>query len=88
MSTDDDPILVRRDRMRRLAEVGQRLGYLLFGLATVAFIVGFVGEYEKWLTSAIVACLVVGSVVLAPSIILGYAVRAADREDRERADER
>jgi hypothetical protein len=30
-----------------------------------------------------VSCLVVGSAVLAPAIILGFAVRAAEREDRE-----
>ena len=34
------------------------------------------------LTTAIVGCLILGSVVLAPTIILGYAVKAADREDR------
>ena len=28
--------------------------------------------------------LVIGCVLLAPSIILGYAVKAADRDDRER----
>jgi F0F1-type ATP synthase membrane subunit c/vacuolar-type H+-ATPase subunit K len=32
----------------------------------------------------IVAGLAVGSVLLLPSIILGYAVKAAEREDRER----
>ena len=32
----------------------------------------------------IVATLVIGCVLLAPSIIVGYAVKAAEREDRER----
>ena len=31
--------------------------------------------------------LVIGCVLLAPSIILGYAVKAADRDDRERVCE-
>jgi F0F1-type ATP synthase membrane subunit c/vacuolar-type H+-ATPase subunit K len=31
----------------------------------------------------VVACLIVGSAVLAPAIVLGYAARAAEREDRE-----
>ena len=30
------------------------------------------------------AMLVIGCVLLAPSIVLGYAVKAAEREDRER----
>ena len=32
----------------------------------------------------ITVCLVVGSILLAPAIVLGYAVKAAEREDRER----
>jgi hypothetical protein len=32
----------------------------------------------------IVAALVLGSITLLPAIILGYAVKAAEREDRER----
>jgi hypothetical protein len=35
------------------------------------------------LVATVVACLIVGSAVLAPAIVLGYAARAAEREDRE-----
>jgi len=28
-------------------------------------------------------CLLVGSLVLAPAIVFGYAVKAAERDDRE-----
>jgi hypothetical protein len=31
-----------------------------------------------------VVALVAGSLVLAPAIVVGYAVRAADRDDRDR----
>jgi hypothetical protein len=34
--------------------------------------------------AVVVACLLAGSALLLPSIILGYAVKAAEREDRER----
>jgi hypothetical protein len=33
-------------------------------------------------------CLAAGSVVLAPAIVFGFAVKAADREDRERDQKR
>jgi hypothetical protein len=79
----DDPVLARRARIARLTEVGQRLGYSLFGLAIVLFIVGFVGSYSDLLVTMIVVCLGVGSAVLAPAIVFGYAVKAAEREDRE-----
>jgi hypothetical protein len=78
-----DPVLARRARIARLVSIGQRLGYGLFGAAIVAFAAGAVAGYRPWLTSLIVAALVVGSVVLAPAIVFGYAVRAAEREDRE-----
>lgn len=81
----DDPVLAKRARISRLSELGQRLGYLLFGVAIVVFLVGFSIGYTDALVTVIVAALVVGSLVLAPAIVFGYGVRAADREDRERA---
>ncbi len=78
-----DPVLERRARIARLVSVGQRLGYGLFLTAIVAFVAGFVAGYRTWLTSLIVAALVAGAIVLAPAIVFGYAVRAAEREDRE-----
>jgi hypothetical protein len=79
-----DPVLVRRQRIAGLTSAGQRIGYALYGLAAVGFFAGFfVTDYPSWLTTGIVACLLVGSVVLAPSIVFAFAVRAADRADRE-----
>lgn len=76
-----DPVLVRRARIAKLVSIGQRLGYALFGVAMVAFFYGLATEYTSGLTNLIVACLLVGSAVLAPAIVLGYAVKAAERED-------
>ena len=78
-----DPVLVRRARIARLVEVGQRVGYGLFGLAIAAFGFGFVRGYTDTLTTLIIAALLVGSAVLAPAIVFGYAVKAAERDDRE-----
>ena len=36
------------------------------------------------MATLVIATLVVACVLLAPSIVLGYAVKAAEREDRER----
>ena len=79
---EDDPVLRQRARMARLAQRGQRLGYLLFLVAMVLFGVGLIAGFDGGVAPAIVACLIAGSVILAPTIILGYAVKAADREDR------
>lgn len=78
-----DPVLARRAQIARWVDLGQKVGYGLFGLAVVAFLVGFVVGLEDWVVTLIVACLVVGSIVLAPAIVFGYAVKAADRADRD-----
>lgn len=84
MSTpSSDPIILRRRRIQRLAEIGQRVGYALYGLAIVVFFVGFVSGLADVHVTIIVAAMVVGSAFLAPAIVAGYAVKAADREDRE-----
>jgi hypothetical protein len=77
-------VRARRARIARLVELGQRVGYALFGVAIVLFIIGFVAGYSGAVVAVIVTCLIVGSVVLAPAIVFGYAVKAAEREDRER----
>jgi hypothetical protein len=40
-------------------------------------------DLPRGLVAAVVASVVVGSAVLAPAIVLGFAARAAEREDRE-----
>ena len=80
----DDPVLGRRARIERAARLGQRFGYLCYVVAVVVFFVGFASSYSTAVVALIVGALVVGSALLLPSIILGHAVKAAEREDRER----
>lgn len=79
----DDPVLVRRDRAARLAELGQRTGYTVFAVAIIAFLYGLIADFTDAVSNFIVVCLVVGSIVLAPAIVVGYAVKAAERDDIE-----
>jgi cyanate permease len=78
-----DPVRAKRAQAARLAEVGQRVGYLLLGVAVVAFVVGAVRGFNSVTTALVTASLLATTVVLAPAIVLGYAVKAAEREDRE-----
>ncbi|MEX2292412.1 MAG: hypothetical protein WD691_01390 [Acidimicrobiales bacterium] len=79
-----DLVRERRARIARLVEVGQRVGYGLFGIAIVAFVVGFFSGFDGGVGPLVTGCIVVGSLVLAPAIVFGYAVKAAEREDRAR----
>lgn len=75
-------LLARRARIAKFVSVGQRIGYGLFGVAIVLFFVGLFGTLSSGIATAVVVCLLAGSVVLAPAIVLGYAVKAAEREDQ------
>ncbi len=78
-----DPVLAKRARIAHWVQLGQRLGYALFGVAVVAFFAGFVVGFGGAATATITVCLVVGSLILAPAIVFGYGVKAADRADRD-----
>ena len=83
MQSSDDPVLRRRAQMARLADVGRGIGWLFVLVAVVAFVIGLLTSFDPWGTVGVVA-LLAGTLTLAPAIVLGYAVKAAERDDRER----
>ena len=83
MTAPPDPVLERRQRLARLARTGRRLGYSLYGVSLAAFVAGFVAGFTTAPATVAAVALVAGSVLLAPSIIIGYGVTAADRADRD-----
>lgn len=78
----DDPVLVRRARISRIVDIAQRVGYSLWLVAIAVFVVGAATEFRPFMTTVVVGSLIAGSVLLAPAIVIGYGVRAADRVDR------
>jgi hypothetical protein len=81
--TVEDPVVARRLALARLVRYAQYGGYLLFAIACVGFGIGFGTGFADWTVNLIKFCLLAGSVLLAPAIVLGYALKAADRADRE-----
>jgi hypothetical protein len=69
--------------MARLAAAGSRVGYSLVVAAVVAFVIAMLTSFDFW-GPVVIACLALTTVTLAPAMVLGYAVKAAAREDRER----
>ncbi len=82
VTPDDDPVLARRAKIGRLVALGQRVGYSLWLVAIVVFFLGAATRFRPVMVTVVIACLALGSAVLAPSIVISYGVRAADREDR------
>jgi Na+/proline symporter len=77
-----DPILVRRGQYARLATLGQRIGYVLLLVAIVAFVAGFAAGFPHLAVTICIAALIGACAVLPPAIVAGYAVKAAQREER------
>ncbi|MDQ3898027.1 MAG: hypothetical protein M3326_12450 [Actinomycetota bacterium] len=78
----DDPVRARRARIARLVAFGQRIGYSLWLVAIVVFAFGAATRFRPAMVTVVIGCLAAGSALLAPSIVISYGVRAADREDR------
>ena len=79
-----DPVRARRAEIMRRCQQAQRVGYLLFGLFLVFMGIGLATDLPPWTATAMGVCLVGGSIVLLPAIVLGYMAKAAERDDRER----
>jgi predicted Na+-dependent transporter len=80
-----DPVLERRARIARFVKLAQRVGYGFLLLAIVAFVAGAVTDFPSWLVTTTVVALVAAIVILPVPIVLGYGVRAAEREERQQA---
>jgi hypothetical protein len=80
-----DEVAARRDRIDRLNKIASRTGYGLWVLSTVAFFAGLWTDYTSAMHLVSGVALVVGSVILAPSIVITYGIRAARREDAAEA---
>jgi len=83
-SSPSDPVRARRQRISSLVLIANRIGYLLYALAIALFVMAFAFGFNGVLVTLVTISLVVGSILLAPAIVLGYAVKAAERDDRER----
>jgi hypothetical protein len=87
-AVDADPVLARREQVRRLVVLGKRVGYLALGVAIVGFLVGMASGLPSWTVPVVVVGFLVSAFALVPSIIFGYAVSAAERDEREQAARR
>lgn len=76
-----DPVRASRARWARWGALGKRVGYGLVLLSIVAFAVGAAGEFTDPITTVVTLCLVGSVFTLAPGLVVGYAVKKAERED-------
>ena len=78
------PIRRRRAQVARWTLLANRIGYVLLAVAVALFFVALIVGFSATMATLVIVALVAACVLLAPSIVLGYAVKAAERDDRER----
>jgi hypothetical protein len=81
---EHDPVRARRAQVAKWTLIANRVGYLVLALAVALFFIAFAFGFSPVMAGLVVAALVIAGLLLAPSIVLGYAVKAAERDDRER----
>ena len=84
VSSSEELLLRRRARMARMSELGRRVGYLAFGLSIGTLALGLATGFTDGFAVVVIGLLAGGSVVLAPAILVHYAVRGAEREETKR----
>jgi len=78
-----DPVRVRRAQIAKWTLLANRVGYLFVALAMALFFMAFAFGFTATMATLVIVAFVIGCALLAPSIIVGYAVKAAERDDRE-----
>jgi hypothetical protein len=82
VSNPPDPVALRRARIARGVKLAQRVGYGLLAVAIAAFTAAAASGFPDWLVLTTIVALVAAIVILPVPIVLGYGVRAAEREER------
>ena len=79
----NDPVRAQREKVRTWVSYGMRSGTALFGIASTVLIMALLlGALNGLTTGIVLACIILGSIALAPAMVFHYGVKAADREDR------
>jgi lipopolysaccharide export LptBFGC system permease protein LptF len=83
MAAQPDPVVERRARIARGVKLAKRIGYVLLLAAVVLFAVALAAGFPSGLVTATAVALIAACVVLPVPIVMGYGLRAAERDDRE-----
>jgi hypothetical protein len=78
-----DPVLVKREAIRAKVTLFKRIGYGLMLISIAAFFGCLALEWPQWLTTTAIVTFTASCIVLPLPIIFGYAIKAAEKEDRK-----
>ncbi|MFN8015242.1 MAG: hypothetical protein U0R17_01375 [Acidimicrobiia bacterium] len=78
-----DPVLVKREQVRKRVKFWKRIGYgsMLISIVTMFLCIPF--KWPLYLAVTSMVTFVVACIVLPLPIIFGYAIKAAEKEDKK-----
>ncbi len=79
---DPDPMVARRAHISRWVTFAQRVGYTAMLVAIVAFVAAFALDFPSWAVTTVVVALIAAVIILPAPIVMGYGLRAAERDER------
>lgn len=79
---DPDPMVARRARIGRWVTLAQRVGYTAMLVAIIAFLAAFALDFPAWAVTTVIVALVAAVIILPVPIVMGYGLRAAERDER------
>ncbi len=82
MNRAPDPILTRRARIAFWVRLGKRIGYGALAVAIVGFVLGAATDFPGVVVTICIVGLITAIIVLPAPIVLGYGIKAAEREER------
>ncbi len=77
-----DGVERKRARLAAVVKAGKRIGYGALLVAIAVFAYGAATDFPRWTVGVTTGALVLCCVVLPVPIVLGYGIRAAEREER------
>lgn len=78
-----DPILVRREKIRVRVTFWKRIGYSLMLVSIVSMFLCIPLKWPAFLAIVSMVTFVLSCIILPLPIIFGYAIKAAEREDKK-----
>lgn len=81
--TDVDPVLAKRESIRKKVSLFKKIGYGLMLISIAAFFACIAIGWPLWLTWVAIASFTASCIILPLPIIFGYAITAAEKEDRK-----
>lgn len=82
MVKDPDPVRARRARIAHVVRIVRQVGYGMLLLSIVSFVLAAATDFPSLWVGLSIGALVATCAILPVPIVLGYGIRAAEREDR------